>query len=233
MVRRAWFGDELAETWERVFRRDNLRYRILDELLRLFSAEQGLTVTAGDLKAYLDYQDWQWQFRFDRLVRQQAEFTVQAQTPGLGEAQRARLLARLEHLNAILARFNRLQEKKRDDAAASGRREALARASIMRWKALKALYERYGGEVVCGAREIIPVGALEALLQERLDTFTVVLLDPEDLGLFEDYRFPVRGPHFPVSRRQAEAYFSQPWWVAAQKNDPAIDPSSWNSAPTD
>lgn len=229
-LRRASLGRELAASWERELRRENLRQRIVKELIKLFSREQGLAVTPEDVDSYCTFLDWRFRIYSERWAQKQAELIQRSEKPDLSETVRAGLLKRVEELDSVVERYRKFYQRAKEEAGAGvapgQARKFSAAGAILRWKAFKALYERYGGKVVCDALELVPVGALEALVKERLQTFTVILLDPDDQDLFDDYQGRVRGPHVEASRRQAEAYFSQPWWVVVQQAAPAAEDSS-------
>lgn len=215
------FGEELTQLWAREKRRDTLTRQIAGRLLRHFCAEQGVVVEAADIQGYLAYLRWRIEARRVRLMDELESLSDSNRGSELTDEERNRLLRSVEHLAALVSRLDQELEtgetgvgriSRNDDA-----QHALARSEVLRWKGYKALYERFGGAVVGDARGVVPVGALEALVKERQETFGVILFDPDYLDLLDDFHFPLYGPHFPVSRRQAENYFSQPWWIRAVK----------------
>jgi hypothetical protein len=215
------FGDELAEVWAKTKRRDALVRQIVGKLLPLFCAEQAIVASEADIQGYLGYLRWRIEERRGRLLRAVDELTGRNLGPDLTEQERNHLLGEVDHLAGLISRLD--EELATGDAIDNGvprnddARHALARSEVLHWKGYQALYVRYGGEVVGDARGLVPIGALRALVAERLDTFGVVLLDPDYADVLEDFRFPYIGTPFSATPRQAETYFSQPWWIRALK----------------
>ena len=219
-VWRLRFGDELAQLWTKEMRRDALTRQIVGRLIQHFCREQGISASDSDIQGYLTYLRWRIEARRERLARELENLTEPNPHSELGQEDRNRMLATAEHLAAIVSRLDRelvsesgSSEIPRSDDA----QHALARSEVLRWKGYRALYERYGGEVVGDARGLIPIGAIRALVAERRETYGVTLLDPDYRDLLDDFHLPYIGAHFPVTRRQAEAYFAQPWWLRAVK----------------
>ncbi len=220
------FGDELAEVWAQTKRRDALVRQIVGTLLPLFCAEQAIVASEVDIQGYLAYLRGRIAERRGRLLRAVDELAGRNLGPDLTEQERNHLLGEVEHLAGLISRLD--EELATGDAIGNGvpwtddAQHALARSEVLRWKGYQALYERYGGEVVGDARGLVPIGALRALVAERLNTFGVVLLDPDYADVLEDFRFPYIGTPFSATRRQAEYYFSQPWWIRALKDVAAV-----------
>jgi len=217
-------GDELAGRWAREARRKALRRQIVRKLLRVYCAEQGIGATEAEVQSYLDYLRWRTQEFRERLTREWEELTASKLRPGLPENERIPVLRRLERLRRKISLLDEKLGARDEEIPGAARRteeqHALARDEVLRWKGYKALYERYGGDVMCDARGLVPVGAIQALVEERQSTFGVVLLDPDYRDVLDDFSPSLAGTHFPVTSRQAEAYFSRPWWVTVV-NEPA------------
>lgn len=213
------FGEEISGIWAREARRKALRQQIVHKLLRIFCAEQRIEVSETDVRDYLAYLRWRTRERRDRLVREEERLAIRKRRPGLPEDERTDLLRRLQRIEKRIGRLDQKLENRVEEIpeawAGTKDQAALARDEILRWKGYKALYERYGGEVMCDAKGLVPVDAIRALVAERLSTFGVVLPDPDYQDLFDDFNPPMLGMHFPVSRHQAETYFSRPWWITA------------------
>jgi SurA-like N-terminal domain len=219
-------GDELAGLWAREARRKALRRQIVHKLLEVYCTEQGIGASEAEVQGYLDYLRWRTQEFRERLTREWEELTASKLRPELPENERVRILRRLEHLRRKISLLDDKlaagNEETSGVARPTGEQHALARDEVLRWKGYKALYERYGGDVMCDAKGLVPVGAIQALVEERQSTFGVVLLDPDYQQVLEDFSPSLVGTHFPVTRQQAEAYFSRPWWVTAV-DEPASD----------
>lgn len=131
------------------------------------------------------------------------------------ENERIQILRRLERLRRKISLLDEKLAAGDEETSGAARpteeQHALARDEVLRWKGCKALYERYGGDVMSDVKMLVSVGAIQALVEERQGTFGVVLLDPDYQDVLDDFSPSLAGTHFPVTRQQAEAYFPRPW----------------------
>jgi len=216
-------GPELAGLWQREERRNLLRSKIVDAVISAFADEQQVEARDEEVAAYLDYLHWLLQTRLAVLERESKAVSAELEQAKLGGGDEKWLQLRLDRLNSLIAWFSRQTLDARggelDPARTAVPQKSEARAGVERWKLDKALYDRFGGEVVCSGSRLVPVGAIRALLEERMNSLDVVILDPVYLDLFDDYRPSLRPDAFPVTHRQAASYYSAPWWVRAKELD--------------
>ncbi|AMV71225.1 hypothetical protein JCM30471_30650 [Desulfuromonas carbonis] len=216
-------GQELTELWQQEERRTILRNKIVEAVVSAFAEEQQVEARDEEIAAYLDYLRWLLQTRLTILTRESAALTAELEQAKPGGKDEKWLQLRLERLNSLIAWFSQettdTKSAELNPARTAMPQTSEARAGVKRWKLDKALYDRFGGEVVCNGSRLVPVGALRALLEERLNSLDVVILDPVYLDLFDDYRPPLQPGAFPVTHRQAATYYADPWWVRAKELD--------------
>lgn len=224
-VRDRWrdvLGEELGALQERHYLRVKLRRLIIGTLLDTFRKEQGIAVSREEIQAFRAARQAILERRLAAIEAEQLELESRLADAGLTPPQKAEVTVRLTSVRQMadgfrnyLARLERQPETVGDKGVAS--------ATILDWKVSKALYERYGGKVFCsGNAGLETPGALKALIEERLATYGISLIDPDYQDLFDDFQPVVSRDAFPVSRRLAEDYFREPWWIASHfREDPA------------
>jgi hypothetical protein len=223
--RREQLGEDLYAAWFEHYLRLRLQSAIIDDLVECFCREQQITVEDEEVAAYARHLLDISRTRLKNLRKRRQDITDKLADPELTGKQRDRLANRREWLDGIIGRLEEGLEKGSEDPGSELVGRLFKRSGIVRlvrrWKAEQALYNRYGGEVFYNVRgDIEPVGALQSLLEERLATFGVVILDPEYQDLFDDFQIPVSADAFEVSRRLAEDYYEEPWWLFEETSQP-------------
>jgi hypothetical protein len=150
-----------------------LRQRAMKAALERFVAGPKGQATEEDLEAYA-----KWNEEFQRLdkarrARRLAEVEAALAKPGIAALEREQL-ARERELYRSLAKTEATREAASRDA---GSRQRVWSQWITGFKANKALYEKYGGRVGLTKFGPEPIGAIEALLQERAKAGDLVITD--------------------------------------------------------
>ena len=85
----------------------------------------------------------------------------------------------------------------------------MAKSSVLQWKVSKALYEKYGGEVIFQqANPLEPIGAERRFLEEQEKSGAFQILDPNERKKFFDYYVRPQPMVIPPS----EVNYERPWW---------------------
>lgn len=150
-----------------------LRQRAMKAALERFVADEKVQATEEDLEAYA-----KWNEEFQRLdkarrARRLAEVEAALAKPGIPALEREQL-ARERELYRSLVKTEAAREAASRDA---GSRQRVWSQWITGFKANKALYEKYGGRVGLTKFGPEPIGAIEALLQERAKAGDLVIAD--------------------------------------------------------
>jgi hypothetical protein len=226
---REHFGDEAAELLQDYFQREKLRERVLEALLQTFRKEQGVVAKKDDLKKFLEHRLRYLHLRFAELSQESQGIDRRLAAEDLAGLERKTLLERRVLLDkAIPALEGKIREW--EDLLASGN-EAKFRvnylAIILSWRTDQALYLHYGGEVCLNGLGMRPLGALKGLIEERRATFGIAILDSRYQDLFDEEWPGFTCLGITVPRRQAEAYFSRPWWESSpiEADQEPADPS--------
>lgn len=210
-------GDELVDVWARNHRRSVLRDLILNKLVRDFARDQKVAGSDEEIEGYLAYLRRIIGERQATLARERETLALRLQGSALDEELRQHLQDRIGQIDLASRRFDETFSGEAgggdESGPPGGARWTIAREAVEAWKLDKALFERYGGEVVGKGWRLIPVGALRALVEDRLASLDITFLDPDYCDLFDDDTQLIPASHpYAVTRRQAEAYYSQPWW---------------------
>ena len=95
------------------------------------------------------------------------------------------------------------------DAATRAQLREIPRGMVLQWKTSKALYQRYGGDVIFQqANPMEPVGAMRRFLEEQEKAGAFEIYDAEDRKRF--YEYFVRPQTLVVPPSQVN--YDKPWW---------------------
>jgi len=95
------------------------------------------------------------------------------------------------------------------DAALKAQLREIPRSMVLQWKTSKALYQRYGGDVIFQqANPMEPVGAMRRFLEEQEKAGAFEIYGAEDRKRF--YEYFVRPQTMVVP--PAQVNYDKPWW---------------------
>jgi len=191
---------------------EELRYLILRQLTDRYAAERGIEVGPEDIDAYVT--SMARLAEKDRKQRQarREEIERRLASPTLSDAERKALSAEFDSLNQLQ---RDLEETAGGDAEdpeeARQARRTVAGAFIRQWKINRALYQQYGGRVICQQGGPEPLDAYRRFLEEQQKQGAFEILNKDLEAAFWRYYVTDAIHSFHPSGGEEEQAFAAPF----------------------